>query len=99
MRTMMKVTLPVEAGNKAIADGSLPRVIQETVERIRPEAAYFTVENGRRTALFFFDLGDASQMPVVGEPLFQMGADVQVTPAMNAQDLQKGLSALAAQHR
>jgi hypothetical protein len=97
MRTMMKLTIPVEAGNKAIADGSMARSLQETAERLKPEAAYFTVENGKRTAFYFFDMADASQMPVIGEPLFAMGADIQVTPAMNAQDLQKGLAALAQQ--
>ena len=99
MRTMMKVTIPVEAGNKAIADGSMPRIIQDAVERIRPEAVYFVSENGKRTALFFFDLADSSQLPVISEPLFQLGADVQLTPAMNAQDLQKGLSSLGGGHR
>jgi hypothetical protein len=97
MRTMLKMTLPTEAGSKAIADGTLPRALQETMERLKPEAAYFTVEDGKRTAFIFFDFADPSQMPVVGEPLFALGADVQLTPAMNAQDLQKGLANLAAQ--
>ncbi|HVY38026.1 MAG TPA: hypothetical protein VHM31_08825 [Polyangia bacterium] len=94
MRTMMKISLPVEAGNKAIGDGTLGRVMQETMERIKPEAAYFTVEDGKRTAFMFFDLSEPSQLPVVGEPLFGMGADVQFTPAMSPQDLQKGLASL-----
>jgi hypothetical protein len=95
MRTMLKLTIPVEAGNKTIADGTLPRVLQDTMERLKPEAAYFTVEDGKRTAFIFFDLAEPWQMPLVGEPLFSLGADVQLTPAMNAQDLQKGLAALA----
>lgn len=99
MRTMMKISVPVEAGNKAIADGTLGRVMQETMERIKPEAAYFTVEDGKRTAFMFFDMSDVSQMPPVGEPLFALGADVQFTPAMNPQELQKGLSSFASGRR
>lgn len=94
MRVMMKVSLPVEAANKAIAEGTLPRVIQETVERTKPEAAYFTVQNGKRTAFFFLDVPDSSHMPVIGEPLFMaLNAEIDITPVMNAQDLQKGLAA------
>jgi hypothetical protein len=100
MRTMLKVTVPVEQGNRAIVEGTLPRVIQDTIERIKPEATYFTVENGKRTAFFFFDMTDASQMPQIGEPLFMtLGAELELTPVMTAQDLQKGLADLPAARR
>ena len=39
MRMMLRVSIPVEAGNAAIKDGSLPRAIQATSERVKPEAA------------------------------------------------------------
>jgi len=100
MRMMMKVAVPVEAGNKAIEDGSLPRVIQETMERIKPESAYFTVENGARTAFMFFEMTDSTQMPAIGEPLFvHLKAEIELTPVMNAQELQRGLSALGPPRR
>jgi len=100
MRTLLKVSIPVEQGNKAIVEGTLGRVIQETVERIKPEAAYFTVDGGKRTAFFVFDMKDVSEMPIVGEPLFMaFGAAIEATPVMTAQDLQKGLGSLAAAAR
>ena len=70
MRTLMKITVPVTAGNKAISDGSLPRVIQTTMETLKPEGAFFSTADGKRTAWLFFDLKDVSQMPVICEPLF-----------------------------
>ena len=42
MRVMARVSIPVEAGNKGIRDGSLPKVMQQTADRGKPEAAYFT---------------------------------------------------------
>jgi len=100
MRAMLKVTVPVEQGNKTILDGTLPRLIQETSERIKPESAYFTIEGGKRTAFFFFDLTDSSQMPAIGEPLFMhLNATLELTPVMNAQELQKGLAGLSAAKR
>ena len=95
MRTMMRISIPVGNGNKGIQDGSLPRVIQTTLEALKPEAAYFFTEAGKRTALVVFDLQDPSQIPVVCEPLFMgLDASIDLLPVMNAQDLQAGLGQL-----
>jgi len=54
---------------------------------------YFTAFDGHRTAIMVFDLPDASDMPPFAEPFFrELNADVQIAPAMNGDDLQKGLS-------
>ncbi len=96
MRMMLKVTIPVEAGNKAVKDGTLPRVMQSTTERLKPEAAYFFAEDGKRTALFVFNMQDVSQVPAIAEPLFMaMHASVTMVPVMNGDDLQKGLAEAA----
>ena len=96
MRMMLKVTIPVEAGNRTIKDGTLPRIMQGTMDRLKPEAAYFLPEDGRRTALFFFNMQDVSQIPSIVEPLFMgMNASITMMPVMNADDLQKGLEEAA----
>ena len=96
MRMMLKITIPVEAGNKAIKDGTLSRIIQGTLERLKPEAAYFLAEEGKRTALLFFNMQDVSQIPVIVEPLFMgMNASLMMVPVMNADDLRKGLAEAA----
>ena len=95
MRVMARIQIPVEQGNRAIQDGSLPKVIQETAERWKPEAMYFTTFDGQRTAYVVFDMPDSSSLPVFSEPFFMgLNADVQIAPAMNGEDLQKGLSQL-----
>lgn len=95
MRMMMRVTIPVEAGNAAIKSGRLPQLMGEVLGRIKPEAAYFTADAGLRTAYFFLDVSDSSQLPSLAEPFFmELNAKVEAMPAMNADDLKKGLSQL-----
>ena len=83
---------PPEAGSRAIADGSLPQLMKETLVQLQPEAAYFGPENGVRTAFSVFDLKDPSELPRISEPLFSaMNANIQMFPVMDREDLQKGL--------
>ncbi len=96
MRVMLKVSVPVESGNKAIVDGSLPKVIGQFLERHKPESAYFTAYQGRRTMFAVVDLAEGSQMPVMGEPLFiGLGAEIDVFPVMTAQEMAQGVEAVA----
>jgi hypothetical protein len=93
MRVMAKVEVPVESGNAGIRSGDLPKVIQQFAERWKPEAMYFTTFDGQRTAYLVFDMPDSSAIPPFAEPFFmELNANVQIAPAMNGDDLQKGLS-------
>ena len=92
MRTLLKASFDVSAGNQAIKNGALPKVMKEMMEKLKPEASYFFPSNGKRSCIMIFDLKDPSEIPLVVEPLFiQMNAEVELTPVMNAEDLQKGL--------
>jgi hypothetical protein len=93
MRTLMKVKIPTAAGNAAIKDGSLPEIIGKALAGLNAEAAYFTSEDGIRTALIFFDMADSSEIPSAAEPFF-MAFDAQITftPVMNADDMRTGIA-------
>jgi hypothetical protein len=92
MRVMMKVSIPVEAGNRGIKEGILPKTVIEFVERMKPEACYFTPEGGKRTAFFFFDLADPAMLPSAVEPFFMnLNAGIEVSPAMNLDDMKAGV--------
>jgi hypothetical protein len=92
---MCKVMMNVEAANRAIRDGVLPKVIEQTMATLKPEAAYFTTFGGERTALFVFDLKNTSDIPSIAEPFFQqVGARIDFSPVMNAEDLKTGLGNL-----
>jgi hypothetical protein len=95
MRVMARVSMPVEAGNQAIRDGRLAATMQQAAERWKPEAMYFTAFDGRRTAFLVFDLPESLDIPAFAEPIFQeLGAQVDIVPAMNGDDLERGLAQL-----
>ena len=95
MRMMLKVTVPTDVGNRAMKDGTLQRVLNETMTKLNPEAAYFVADEGCRCAMLFFEMHHTSDIPAIAEPLFsELNAEIEMVPAMNAEDLEKGLGAL-----
>ena len=86
MRTLMKVKIPTAAGNEAIKNGSLPEIVGKALAALNAQAAYFTSEDGMRTALIFFDMTDSSDIPSAAEPSY-MALDAQISfePVMNAE--------------
>jgi len=86
----MKVSMPVEPANAAARNGSLSSTIQSILADLKPEAAYFTDWDGKRTGFLFFDMQDASQIPAIAEPWFlSLNAAVEIHPVMTAADLAK----------
>jgi hypothetical protein len=93
MRMLMRIQLPTADGNRAIQDGSLPTVLEKAIAELKPEAAYFVAEDGKRTFYWFLEMADQSDLPWVAERFFTgLNATVQTTPAMTFEDVQKGLA-------
>jgi len=93
---MLRIQMPAEAANAAIKDGRFAKVMSETMERLKPEAAYFTEYHGQRSGILIVDLKHASEIPKFAEPWFlQFNAKVELHPAMVAADLAaSGIEAL-----
>jgi hypothetical protein len=90
MRFLVKVNIPVEAGNAAAKAGNLGATIQSILDEVRPEAVYFVDEGGQRSAFLFVDMQDASQIPAVVEPwMLAFNAGISVHPVMVPEDLAK----------
>ena len=97
MRMLLRVSIPVEAGNAAAKAGSLGTTVEQILADLKPEAAYFfTDDDGQRSGSVVFDMQDASQIPGVAEPWFlAFNAKVSFRPIMNPQDLAKAGPSIA----
>jgi hypothetical protein len=62
MRFLLKVNIPIESGNVAARAGRLGSTIQAILANLRPEAVYFTDDNGQRAGFIFLEMQDASQI-------------------------------------
>jgi hypothetical protein len=95
MRVMLNVTMNTEKSNALVESGQMGGVIQGIMENLKPEAAYFHPRNGGRSITMFLELTESAALPSVVEPFWsQLGATVEITPCMNAQELGEGLGRL-----
>jgi hypothetical protein len=93
---LMRVQMDVEAGNRAIQDGSWAQTMEAVMREMEPEAVYFTAQDGMRTGFIVFDLKDPSDIPVVAEPFFtNVQAKIDLSPVMTPADVQAGLEKAA----
>lgn len=88
MRVLMNVRIPHAEFNAAVKDGSAGSKLNRILESIKPEAVYFTEQDGQRGAVIVVDLPDPSKIPALAEPWFlTFNADVQFRVAMTPEDL------------
>jgi hypothetical protein len=94
MRFLVKISMPVEAGNAAAKKDGFA-AIQNILQQQKPEAAYFLPQAGQRTGILILNLNDPSEIPAICEPWFlALHASIEVTPVMLPEDLQKAASAI-----
>ena len=90
MRMLLNVKFPHEEFNKAVRDGSIGPKVRRILEAAKPEAVYFTEQNGQRSAILIVDLNDPSKVPALAEPWFlTFNATVEFHVVMTPEDLQK----------
>jgi hypothetical protein len=91
MRMLLDITIPHEPFNSLVRKGVAGKKLAAILDAIKPEAVYFTEQDGKRGAIVVVDMPDASKIPSLAEPWFlSFNADVKCRIAMVPDDLKKG---------
>ncbi len=96
MKMLLNVIFSTEPFNALVRSGKAGETLQKIVEDLKPEAVYFTEEDGMRAVLMVVDLASPSDVPRVAEPFFlKFDAEVRMRIVMSPADLKTaGLAAL-----
>lgn len=90
MRILVNVKIPHQPFNAAVKDGTAGSKLSRIMEATKPEAVYFTGQNGHRGAVLIVDLPDPSKIPALAEPWFlTFQADVEFRVVMSPDDLKR----------
>ena len=90
MRMMLRTHVDATHGSDALKSGALQKAISAFIEKFKPEATYFGLESGKRTAFFVFDMEDPHQCPAAAEAFFDIGCDVHLSPCMTRKIFKRG---------
>jgi len=91
MRMLLHVEFPLEPFNAAVRDGTVGQKIQRILEAIKPEAVYFSEQDGKRGGTLVVNVKDPSEVPKLAEPWFlTFNAEVRFRIAMTPEDLARG---------
>jgi hypothetical protein len=74
-----------------VHDPDFLKKLEEYINKVKPEASYFMPIDGQRSMAFIVNIERNDQIPAIAEQLFQWGANVDVIPVMNFDDLKRGL--------
>jgi hypothetical protein len=80
-----------------VREGSAGNKLKKILDAIKPEAAYFTDQDGNRGAVLVVDVKDASTIPSIAEPFYlSFNAKCEFRIAMTPEDLgRSGLDRIA----
>ena len=93
MRLMLKFSIPVERGNAAVKDGTLGQAIENLIKATKADASYFTMIDGKRGGVVFFEENDTTRLPQINEPMFAaLDAAIEIVPVLTLDELRRGVS-------
>lgn len=93
MRLMLKFSIPVERGNAAVKDGTLEQAIENLIKATKADASYFTMIDGKRGSVVFFEENDTTRLPQINEPMFAaLDAAIEIVPVLTLDELRRGVS-------
>lgn len=88
MRMMIDFNFPLEPFNTLVRNGTVGQKIEQIMDDIKPEAAYFSERGGKRGGIIIVDVADPSKIPAIAEPFFlTFNASVEFHVVMSAEEL------------
>jgi hypothetical protein len=99
MKMLLTVEIPHEPFNSLVRSGKAGEIIGRILETIKPEAVYFTEQDGMRCGIFLINVQNPSEVPAFAEPFFlNFQANCKFRIVMSPEDLQQaGLEELGKQ--
>jgi len=70
MRMLLTVEFPHEPFNTLVRNGQAGKITNRILAEIKPEAAYFTEQDGTRCGIFVVHVEKPSEVPRFAEPFF-----------------------------
>jgi len=90
MKMLLTVEFPHEPFNSLVRSGKVGDIIGRILEAIKPEAVFFTEQEGMRCGVFVINLENPSEVPAFAEPFFlNFQANCKFRIVMSQEDLQK----------
>ncbi len=90
MRMLMNIKIPHKQFNEAVRNGTAGDKICRILEDTKPEAVYFTEQNGQRGAVMIINVDEPSKIPAFAEPWFlTFKADVEFRIVMAPEEVAK----------
>jgi hypothetical protein len=99
MRMLLTADIPHEPFNSLVRAGTAGQILTQILDTLKPEAVYFTEQDGHRCAVLVIEMKNASEVPRFAEPFFlKFNADCRFRIVMSADDLARAsLDALGKQ--
>ena len=96
MRMLLTVQMPHEPFNTLVRQGKAGAILSRILADLKPEAVYFTEQDGTRGAILIIDVREPSRVPSFSEPFFlNFNADCRFRIIMSPEELaQAGLEEL-----
>ena len=90
MKVLLNVILPHEPFNSLVKKGKAGEILGKIQQELKPEAVYFTEQEGKRSGIYVVNLNQASDIPKLAEPFFlNFNADCRIQVVMTPEDLMK----------
>jgi hypothetical protein len=93
---LVHAIFPNEPFNSLVRSGEAGEILKNIMEDLKPEAVYFTEEDGMRSVVLVVDIPTPSDVPKIAEPFFlKFDAECRMRIVMSPGDLKNaGLDAL-----